>query len=145
MMRLCARSLSTYAFSKSPVKRSRDDAERQLGLLVDSSGAFASFAFAWIDRQSRWRKTRSRSMSSSDAPSAAVRTMTPPSFTSRLLEDLLQALALVVVEPARDAEPLALRDEDDEPAGKRDLRRQPGALRLHRVLHRLDEDRLAAC
>ena len=83
-------------------------------------------------------------MSSADAPSAAVRTMTPPSLTSSLLEDVLQARALVVVEPARDAEALALRDEDDEAAGKRDLGRQPGALRLHRVLHRLDEDLLAA-
>ena len=83
-------------------------------------------------------------MSSSDAPSAAVRTMIPPSLDVELLEDVLQAGALVVVEPARDAEPFALRDEDDEAAGERDLRRQPGALRLHRVLDRLDEDRLAA-
>jgi len=60
-----------------------------------------------------------------------------------LAEDLLQPRALLVVEAARDAEPLALRDEDDEAAGQRDLRRQTGALRLHRVLHRLDEDRLA--
>ena len=82
-------------------------------------------------------------MSSSDAPSAAVRTMMPPSLTCELLEDVLQARALVVVEPARDAEALALRDEDDEAAGQRDLRREARALRLHRVLHRLDEDRLA--
>src|SRR5262249_7614233 len=52
--------------------------------------------------------------------------------------------ALVVVKPARDAEAFSLRDEDDEPAGQRDLRRQPRALRLHRILDRLDEDRLAA-
>src|SRR5206468_2987225 len=61
-----------------------------------------------------------------------------------LLEDVLEALALVVVESARDAEPLAVRHVDEEAAGERDLRRQPGALRLHRVLHGLDEDRLAA-
>ena len=36
-----------------------------------------------------------------------------------------------------------MRDEDDEAAGERDLGRQPRALRLHRVLDRLDEDRLA--
>ena len=83
-------------------------------------------------------------MSSSDAPSAAVRTMTPPSFTLEPLEDVLQPVALVVVEPARDAEALSLRDEDDEAAGQRDLRRQPRALRLHRILDGLDEDRLAA-
>ena len=65
-------------------------------------------------------------------------------MTSRLLDDLLQARPLVVVEPARDAEALALRNEDEEAAGKRDLGRQPRALRLHRVLDRLDEDLLAA-
>ena len=37
-----------------------------------------------------------------------------------------------------------MRDVDDEAAGQRDLGREPGALRLHRVLDRLDEDRLAA-
>ncbi len=37
-----------------------------------------------------------------------------------------------------------MRDVDDEAAGKRDLGGEPGALRLHRVLHRLDEDVLAS-
>src|SRR5262249_38753687 len=60
------------------------------------------------------------------------------------LEDVLQPVALVVVEPARDAEALSLRDEDHEPAGQRDLRRQSRTLRLHRILDGLDEDRLAA-
>src|SRR5262249_38995851 len=49
-----------------------------------------------------------------------------------------------VLEPARDAEPVAVRDVDDEAAGQRDLGREPRALRLHRVLDGLDEDRLAA-
>ena len=102
------------------------------------------FAFAWIVFQSRCRKTRSRSMSSADAPSAAVRTMMPPSFGVELLDDLLQPRALGVVEPARDAEPLAVRDEDEEAAGQRDLGRQPRALRLHRVLDGLHHDLLAA-
>ena len=55
----------------------------------------------------------------------------------------LSALALRVVEPPRDAEPFPVRDVHEEAAGKRDLRRQPRALRLHRVLHGLDEDLLA--
>src|SRR5207247_3318588 len=59
------------------------------------------------------------------------------------LDDVLEPCALVVVEPARDAEPFTVRDEDDEPPRERDLGRQTGALRLHRVLHSLDEDRLA--
>src|SRR5262249_36995276 len=49
-----------------------------------------------------------------------------------------------VLEPARDAEPVAVRDVDDEAAGQRDLGRETRALRLHRVLDGLDEDRLAA-
>ena len=40
--------------------------------------------------------------------------------------------------------PSPQRDVDDEAAGQRDLRRQPRALRLHRVLDGLDEDLLAA-
>ena len=83
-------------------------------------------------------------MSSADAPSAAVRTMTPPFFGRDRLDDVAQADALVVLEPARDAEALAARDEDDEAAGERDLGREPRALRLHRVLDGLDEDLLVA-
>src|SRR5947208_2867419 len=60
------------------------------------------------------------------------------------LQDVFQAVALFVVQTARHAEALSLRDEDDEPAGQRDLRRQPRALRLHRILDGLNEDRLAA-
>ena len=43
-----------------------------------------------------------------------------------------------------DTEPLAVRDVDEEAARQRDLGRQPGALRLHRVLDRLHEQLLAA-
>src|SRR5207247_4162694 len=52
--------------------------------------------------------------------------------------------ALVVVEASGDAQAFAARDEDDEAARERDLGRQPRALRLHRVLDRLDEDLLVA-
>src|SRR5262249_44328918 len=58
--------------------------------------------------------------------------------------DLAQARPLVVLEPARDAEPLAVRNEDDEAAGQRDLGRETRALGLHRVLDGLDEDVLTA-
>ena len=60
------------------------------------------------------------------------------------LADRLQALALVVLEPARDADPVAVRRVDEEAARERDLRRQPRALRAHRVLDGLDEHLLAA-
>ena len=82
-------------------------------------------------------------MSSADAPSAAVRTITPPPLRSRLLRMSFSRGALVVVEPARDAEAVAVRLVDDEAAGERDLGREPRALRLHRVLDRLHHDRLA--
>src|SRR5439155_12348422 len=60
------------------------------------------------------------------------------------LEDVLETDALVVVETASDADTLALRDEDDETARERDLRREPCSLGLHRILDRLDKDLLAA-
>ena len=83
-------------------------------------------------------------MSSADAPSAAVRTMTPPVDGAIPLRISLSRVPLAVLEPARDAEPLAVRDVDEEAPGQRDLGRQARALRLHRVLHRLHEDLLAA-
>jgi hypothetical protein len=46
-------------------------------------GAVADFDLVWIVFHRRCRNTRSRSMSSADAPSAAVRTMIPPPFGSR--------------------------------------------------------------
>ena len=61
-----------------------------------------------------------------------------------LLEHRLQPSPLVVLEPAGDAEPLAVRDVHDEAAGQRDLGGEPRSLRLHRILHRLDEHVLAA-
>ena len=83
-------------------------------------------------------------MSSALAPSAAVRTMTPPCFTFSAFKMSLRRVRSSSSQPARDAEALAVRDEDDEAAGQRDLHRQPRALRLHRVLDGLDEDLLAA-
>ena len=56
---------------------------------------------------------------------------------------LAQPLALLVVEPARDADALALGHVDEVAAGDRELHRQARALRLQRVLDRLDEDLLA--
>src|SRR5581483_8431407 len=61
-----------------------------------------------------------------------------------LLENRLEPRALVVVESARHAEPFAVRYVDDEASGQRDLRRQAGALRLHRILDRLHEHGLPA-
>ena len=61
-----------------------------------------------------------------------------------VLDDLLEPRALGVLEPPRDARALAVRDVDEEAAGQRDLGRQARALRLHRILDRLHEDRLAA-
>ena len=83
-------------------------------------------------------------MSSAEAPSAAVRTMMPPPFASRSLTMSLSRVRSVLLEPARDAVALPVRHVDEEAARERDLGRQPRALRLHRVLDGLDEDRLPA-
>src|SRR4029077_19965478 len=56
-----------------------------------------------------------------------------------------QPRALGVVEPARDADPLAGGGVDHVAARDRQLHRQAGALRLERVLDDLHDDLLARC
>ena len=56
---------------------------------------------------------------------------------------LAQPLALLVVEPARDADALAVRREHHVAAGDREVHREPRALRLQRVLDDLHDDLLA--
>ena len=56
---------------------------------------------------------------------------------------LAQPLALLVVEPARDADALAVRGVDHVAPGDREVHRQPRALGLQRVLDDLDDDLLA--
>ena len=121
------------------------DAQRQLGLLVDRATApSTSFACASIELPQALQEVEvaldvlgGGALGCGADDHAAV-------LRGDLLEDRLQAVALLVLEPARDAEPVAVRDVDDEAAGQRDLGREPRALRLHRVLDRLDEHVLAA-
>jgi hypothetical protein len=57
---------------------------------------------------------------------------------------LAQVLALgLVADALRDADVRVLRQVHEEPAGDRDLRREPRALAADGVLHDLDEERLA--
>ena len=56
---------------------------------------------------------------------------------------LAQAVALTVVEPARDADALAVRRVDHVAAGDREVHREPRALGLERVLDDLHDDLLA--
>ena len=56
---------------------------------------------------------------------------------------LAQTLALLVVEPARDADALAVRGEHHVAAGDREVHRQACALGLQRVLDDLHDDLLA--
>ncbi len=55
---------------------------------------------------------------------------------------LAQPLALRVLEPPRDADPLAVGDVDHVAPGDRQLHRQPRALGLERVLDHLHDDLL---
>src|SRR5438105_3483237 len=120
------------------------DAERQLGLLVDQLRRLGLLR-ACVDRPPQALQEDEvaldvlggRALGGGADDEAALADL-------ELLDDVLEPRPLVVVEPAGDAEPFAVRDEDDEAARQRDLGRQPRTLRLHRVLDRLDEDRLAA-
>ena len=94
----------------------------------------------------RWiRKRRSARSSSSDAPSAAVRTMNPPEASPRSLsEDPLQALALFVGgDLAADADVGDGGHEDQEAAGQRDVGGDARALLGDGLLGDLDQDLLA--
>ena len=121
-----------------------DDAQRQLGLLVDERGRLRRLRVR-LDRlpeplqedEVALDVLRGRALGRGADDDPAFLRVEP-------LDDLLQARALRVVEPPRDAEALALRDEDEEAAGKRDLGREPRALRLHRILDRLHEQLLPA-
>ena len=85
----------------------------------------------------------SRSMSSADAPSAAVRTIMLPVFGATDFRMSRRPAALLLGQPARDAEALAARHVDDEPARQRIsvVRR---ALSTSSGRDGLDEDLLAA-
>src|SRR5207302_2221055 len=121
-----------------------DDAQRQLGLLVDQLGRLRVLRLR-LDRAPEPLQEDEvaldvllgRALGGGADDHAAL-------LHVEALEDVLQTVPLVVVEPARDAEAFSLRDENHEPAGQRDLRGEPRALRLHRILDGLDEDRLAA-
>ena len=60
-----------------------------------------------------------------------------------LAHDRLQALALVVAQPAADARQALVRREHQEAARQRDLRGEAGALAAHRILRDLHEHGLA--
>ena len=121
-----------------------DDAQRQLGLLVDERRRGGRLG-ARLDRLPEALQEDEVALDVLGRGALGGRAHDDPALLHvELLEDLLQPRPLGVVETARDAEPFAVRDVDEEPAGQRDLRRQPGALRLHRVLDRLHEHLLAA-
>ena len=58
------------------------------------------------------------------------------------VDHLAQPVALGFGQPPADADAAALRGVDEVAAGDRDVHREPGALRLQRVLDHLDDDLL---
>ena len=95
-----------------------DDSQRQLGLLVDERRRLRGLR-ARLDRlpepleedEVALDVLRRGALGGGADDDAAV-------LDVELLDDLLQTGALSVVEPPRDAEALALRDEDEEAAGR---------------------------
>ena len=83
-------------------------------------------------------------MSSAEAPSAAVRTMTPPFAGTRSLRMSFSRCRSASSRRRDTPSPSPFGTKTRNRPGQRDLGREPGALRLHRVLHRLHEEVLAA-
>ena len=143
-MRLWVRSLSTCAETKSPANRSRTIAQRKLCLLVDERGRLGRLR-PRLDRLPEPLQEDEVALDVLGRGALGGGAHDDAAFLHvEALDDVLQPRALGVLEPARDAEPFAVRHVDEEAARQRDLRRQPGALRLHRILDRLDEQLLAA-
>ena len=143
-MRFSVRSSSTRARSKSPVKRSRMTRSGSSASSKTSAGAFDSFALS-LDLLPELHQEVEVALDVLRGRAFGGRADDHAPLLGRdALDDVAQALPLVLLEPARDAQALAARDVDDEPSRQRDLGRQPRALRLHRVLDRLDEHLLAA-
>src|SRR5439155_20065052 len=121
-------------------------AERQLGLLIDERGHATRRLFR--TRLDRLPEPLQEDKVALDVLGGCALGRGPDDYPAGLdveiLDDVAQADALLVLQPARNSETLAARDEDDEAARERDLGREPRALRLHRVLDRLDENVLAA-
>jgi hypothetical protein len=93
-----------------------DDAERKLGLLVDQRRRLRLVRL----RLDRLPEPLEEDEVALDVLGGRALRGRPHDDAALLggdhLEDVAQADALVVLEPARDAEALAVRDEDDEPA-----------------------------
>ncbi len=120
------------------------DAEGQLGLLVDQRRRLGAGCAA-ADRRPELEQELQVALELLLGGALGRRADDEPTLWQlEPLADLLQALALVVLEAARDADPVAVRRVDDEPARQRDLGREPRALRPHRILDRLDEHLLTA-
>ncbi len=99
----------------------------------------ASASTSW----SLWRYLISCSKSCFLAPWAAVRMIAPPSPSSRPL-DCLRSRSRSLSSSRRETPmPSPCGHVDEVAAGDRELHRQARALRLERVLDRLDEDLLA--
>ena len=148
----CARYDSTISYASSPwttssrkssLNRSRTTRITRSGSSYSSAGAPPSAARAWMSSHCACSRLTSRASSSSLAPSAAVRTITPAPSGHELLEDVAQPLALDVGQLAADAGGVAVRHVDQVPAGQRDVAGQPGALVADRVLGDLHQHRVA--
>src|SRR6185295_7523612 len=121
-----------------------DDPERQLRLLVDERRSLGALG-APLDRRPELLQESEVAFELFLRGALGRRADDEPAVGKlETLADDLEPLALLILQAPRDADAVPVRDEDEEPAGKRDLGRQPGALRSHGILDRLDEHLLAA-
>ena len=128
----------------SLVNSSRIDADRERRLLVEQACRLRPSCELGDLLPLLLRRSMSRSSSSSVAPSAAVRTISPAFGGRSRSSTAAQALALVVGKPLRDAVGLRLAGHHHhEPAREAHLLREARALVRDRVLGDLHDDRLA--
>ena len=141
--RWCCFSSSTIAFSNSPEKMSRATRTDRSASWKTIAGAGVSFA-ALLEHVVQLVQVldlalevlaRGALRGGADDHAALAHV--------DLLRGPPQAVALLVLEPARHADALALRHVHEVAPGDRELHRQARALGLQRVLDRLDQDLLA--
>ena len=138
-------SLSTTNLSMSAVERVPHEPVDQVVILVEQGGRRALRAFCWMRSQMPHEETGSPGSSSSDFPSATVRTMSPiPLGRIRLAIALRRLRSRSSTDPAGDPDVVHGGHQHQVASRNREIAGDhAGALGADRLLGHLDDDVLA--